>query len=84
MTGLFVVSNIPYALSLSVFVNTEINRVPKENIIRPSISPYNSPVLVVPKKGQNEDGSPKHRLVIDYKKLNENTIPDTTPVCNIS
>jgi len=48
----------------------------KESIIRPSRSPYNSPVLVVPKKGQNEDGSPKHRLVIDYKKLNENTLPD--------
>jgi len=39
-----------------------------ENIIRPSRSPYNSPVPVVPKKGQNEDGNLKHRLVIDYKK----------------
>jgi len=35
---------------------------------------------VVPKKGQNEDGSPKHRLVIDYKQLNENTIPDRYPM----
>jgi len=34
----------------------------KVNLIRPSRSPYR------PKKGQNEDGSPKHRLVIDYKK----------------
>jgi len=31
---------------------------------------------VVPKKGFNEDGTPKLRLVIYYKKLNENTIPD--------
>jgi len=43
----------------------------KEQIIRTSRSPYNSPVLVVSKKGQNEDGTLKHRLVIDYKKLKE-------------
>jgi len=35
---------------------------------------------VVPKKGFNEDGTPKLRLVIDYKKLNENTIPDRYPM----
>jgi len=43
----------------------------KEGIIRPSKSPYNSSVWVVPKKGFNEDGTEKLRLVIDYKKLNE-------------
>jgi len=52
----------------------------KEEIIRPSRSPYNSPVLVVPKKGFNEDGTPKLRLVIDYKELIENTIPDRYPM----
>ncbi len=70
----------PYALSVSDFVINEINRMLNDQIIRPSRSPYNSPVLVVPKKGQNEDGTPKHRLVIDYKKLNENTIPDRYPM----
>lgn len=29
-----------------------------------------------PKKGFNEDGTPKQRLVIDYKNLNELTITD--------
>jgi len=66
----------PYALSVSDFVNSEINRMLNENII----SSYNSPVLVVPKKGQNEDGSLKHKLVKDYKELNENTIPDRYPM----
>jgi len=44
----------------------------KEKIIRPSRSPYNFPVLVVPKKGFNE-------------KLNENTndkYPMQDPVTN--
>jgi len=49
----------PYALSASDFVNSEVNRMLKEGIIRPSKSPYNSP---------------------DYKKLNENTIPDRYPM----
>jgi len=35
---------------------------------------------VVPKKGFNEDGTPKLRIVIDYKKLNENTISDKYPM----
>jgi len=55
-----------------------------ENIISPSRSPYNSPVLVVPKKGRNEDGSLKHRLVIEYKQLNENTILDRYPMKDLS
>jgi len=64
-----------YALSASDFVNSEVNRMLKEGIIRPSNSPYNSPVLVV-----SEDGTAKLRLVIDYTKLNENTIPDRYPM----
>jgi len=64
-----------YALSASDFVNSEVYRMLKEGIIRPSNSPYNSPVLVV-----SEDGTAKLRLVIDYTKLNENTIPDRYPM----
>jgi len=66
----------PYALLVSDLINSDINRMLNEKIIRPSRSPYNSPVLEVPEKGHNEDNNPKHRIVIDYKKLNENTIPD--------
>lgn len=51
-----------------------------ENIIRPSKSPYISPVWVVGKKAYNEDGTRKNRLVIDYKKLNDNTVPDRYPM----
>lgn len=63
----------PYPLSANDFVNSEVKKMLKEGIIRPSKSPYNSPVRVVPKKV-------KSKLVIDYKKLNENTISDTYPI----
>jgi len=59
----------------------------KELIIRRTRGLCNSPVVVVPNKGQNEDGTLKHRLVIDYKKTkqkhNTGQIPDEIPVCNI-
>jgi len=35
---------------------------------------------VVPRKGFNEDGTAKLKLVIDFKKQNENTIPDWYPM----
>ena len=34
------------------------------------------------RKGQNPDGTPKQRLVIDYKKLNKQTIPYRYPIPN--
>lgn len=70
----------PYPFSVNAFVNEEINRMLENGVIRPSNSPYNSPIWVVPKKGTNSDGTPKFRLVIDFKKVNEDTIPDRYPI----
>ncbi|XP_037942884.1 putative uncharacterized protein DDB_G0282499 [Teleopsis dalmanni] len=70
----------PYPLSCNNYVNDEIARMRENGVIRPSKSPYNSPIWIVPKKGNNEDGTGKHRLVIDYKKINEHTIADTYPI----
>ena len=39
-------------------------------VVKPSNSPYNSPIFVVPKK----DGSP--RYVLDFRKLNSNSQTD--------
>ena len=54
-----------------------------QGIIRPSISPWSSPVWVVPKK-LDASGKEKWRVVVDYRKLNELTIDDKYPLPNIS
>ena len=51
------------------------------NIIEPSTSPYNSPIILVPKKSQ--DGSRKWRFCIDYRQLNKHIIPDRFPLPRI-
>lgn len=70
----------PYPMSSIDFVNREIERLLANGIIRPSYSPYNSPIWIVPKDGFNEDGTPKKRLVIDYQKLNSQTIFERYPI----
>ena len=45
-----------------------------ENIIEPSKSPYNFPLLAVPKKDRT------WRIVVDFRRLNAHTIPDRYPV----
>ena len=63
----------------------EIERLLKLNVIRPSNSPYSSPIVIVPKKsGPNEP--PKFRLCVDYRWLNEQTKKDAHPlprICDI-
>ena len=72
-----------YPYHFKEIVNKEINDLLEQNIIRPSISAWNSPVWIVPKK-TDATGVKKYRLVIDYRKLNEQTIGDAYPIPNIS
>ena len=65
-------------------MNKEIEDLLKNKIIRPSRSPYNSPIWVVDKKGLDDEGNRKKRLVIDFQKLNAVTIDDKYPIPNIS
>lgn len=74
----------PYPMSASEFVNKEILNLLENGIIRPSRSPYNNPVWVVDKKGNDESGKRKMRLVLDFRKLNSKTVSDKYPIPNTS
>ena len=65
----------------------EMNRQVKElldgGIIKPSKSPYNTPVWIVPKKPDSQ-GNKRWRMVLDFRGLNERTIGDAYPLPNIT
>jgi hypothetical protein len=64
-------------------VDSQVTKLLKEGIITESKSPWNSPLLVIPKK---EDASVerKWRLVVDFRKLNENSVGDAYPLPDIT
>ncbi|XP_037870373.1 uncharacterized protein LOC119629252 [Bombyx mori] len=64
-------------------VDKQINDMLEQGIIEPSISPWSSPIWVVPKK-LDASGQQKWRIVIDYRKLNDITIGDTYPIPQIT
>ncbi|KAH8418152.1 hypothetical protein KR009_001145, partial [Drosophila setifemur] len=71
-----------HPMGVAEFVNKEIKNLLKSNIITPSRSLYNNPTWVVDKKGLDETSSRKKRMVTDFRKLNEKTIPDKYPLPN--
>lgn len=84
------VDNIPihsksyrYPQIFETEVQTQVKKMLKDGIIQESISPYTSPVWIVPKKA-DASGVKKFRLVIDYRKLNEKTISDKYPIPDIT
>ena len=50
-----------------------------DDIIQPSTSPWNSPILVIPKK-VDDSGKQKWRIVVDFRKLNDVTVGDSFPM----
>jgi hypothetical protein len=54
-----------------------------DGIIVPSTSPWNSPILVIPKKA-DASGKKKWRIVVDFRKLNDVTVGDSFPIPVIS
>jgi hypothetical protein len=70
------VNTRPYRLSHSQKDTMEalILQLLKKQVIRPSVSPYSSPTILVKKK----DGT--WRLCIDYRKLNKLTVKNKFPI----
>ena len=64
--------------SLRPEVEKHIDDLLTANLIRPSTSPWASPIIVVPKK---DGGS---RICIDYRKLNSVTVSNSYPIPSIS
>jgi predicted aspartyl protease len=73
------IRNRPYRMSPeeSVHLRAELDKYLRLGIIRPSKSPWASPIILVKKK--NDD----YRLVINYKKLNAITKKDAYPLPRI-
>ena len=62
----------PHTLPLKHYswVQQEIETLEQAGIIKKSISPWASPIVVVPKKSA-PGKPPRHRMCIDFRKLNE-------------
>ena len=57
-------------------VQKQTEKMLHDGIIVPSSSPWNSPILVIPKKA-DASGKKKWRIVVDFRKLNDVTIGDS-------
>ena len=63
-------------------IDKQMKELLESDIVRPSKSPYNSPLWIVPKK-PDAQGNKRWRMVIDYRALNEKSIPDAYPLPSI-
>ncbi|PNF30120.1 hypothetical protein B7P43_G03140, partial [Cryptotermes secundus] len=65
----------PYRLpeAQKVQVDTQVTKLLQGGIITESKSPWNSPILVIPKR-EDTSGEKKWRLVVDFRNLNEKSI----------
>lgn len=64
-------------------IDRQIKKLEEDKIITHSKSPWNAPLLVVPKK-PDKDGVVKYRICVDFRKLNQISTGDAYPLPNIA
>lgn len=64
-------------------IDKQVKEMLKQKIIEPAASEWSSPILLVPKKADSA-GNKRWRLVIDYRRLNENIEDEKFPLANIT
>lgn len=62
-------------------INRQVAKMLDDRIIEPSISEYNSPILLVPKKSASAQNNV--RLVVDFRGINKKLISDKFPLSRI-
>ncbi|KAL1130768.1 hypothetical protein AAG570_012009 [Ranatra chinensis] len=68
-----------YPQALTEVMEKEVRDLLAQGIIRKSVSPYCSPLWVVPKT-PDAQGNPRYRVVVDFKVLNKYTRPEKYPL----
>jgi len=64
-------------------ITDQMEALERDGVITPSDSPWNAPLLVVPKK-PDINGIVKYRVCVDFRKLNQVTVGDAFPLPNIT
>lgn len=71
---------LPYAHRQEIVKQME--ELETNKVIQPSDSPWNAPLIVVPKK-PDATGQPQYRICVDFRRLNALTIGDAFPIPRI-
>ena len=67
------ISQRPYNLPLkhADWVQRELDTLEKAGVITRSVSPWASPIVIVPKKAEKPGEPPRRRLCVDYRAINK-------------
>lgn len=64
-------------------ISDQMEALEQDGVIAQSDSPWNAPLLVVPKKA-DVNGKVKYRVCVDFRRLNQVTVGDAFPLPNIT